>query len=102
MYLVRDFKKLQVLVVRHHWPPRVLLFGQLDAEQRVLPEQPPPRTRSLSIIAGVPAWFVARVLVHEHAHLAGYREGRSGQCDIIRNLVPNSLGQNIDFSDHCG
>src|SRR6266849_3859673 len=48
MYARRHLEQLEIYVVRHHRPLRVLLLGESNARERVLPQQSPTRTGPLA------------------------------------------------------
>src|SRR2546426_8171017 len=48
MHARRDLEQLEIYVVRHHRPLRVLLLGEPNPRERVLPQQPPARASPLA------------------------------------------------------
>src|SRR2546426_219032 len=48
MHARRDLEQLEIHIVRHHRPLRVLLLGEPNPRERVLPQQPPARAGPLT------------------------------------------------------
>src|SRR3989454_1297900 len=84
MYARRHLEQLEIYVVRHHRPLGVLLPGEPNARERVLPQQPPPRAGSLAngpvqgrhqqheiqLDRAVPDWFARRHALETRVALA--------------------------------